>query len=106
MYKKNQKIHFVGIGGIGMSGIAELLLNLNYEVSGSDLRRTATTDRLTDRQRETEGECVRPVSACESTRFGLGWAGRDAVAPETAEREAGDLVNERERGSSGENENR
>jgi UDP-N-acetylmuramate--alanine ligase len=46
MYKKNQKIHFVGIGGIGMSGIAELLLNLNYEVSGSDLRETATTDRL------------------------------------------------------------
>ncbi len=46
MYKKNQKIHFVGIGGIGMSGIAELLLNLNYEVSGSDLRGTATTDRL------------------------------------------------------------
>jgi UDP-N-acetylmuramate--alanine ligase len=47
VYKKNQKIHFVGIGGIGMSGIAELLLNLHYEVSGSDLRETATTDRLT-----------------------------------------------------------
>jgi len=47
MYKKNHKIHFVGIGGIGMSGIAELLLNLNYEVSGSDLRQTTTTDRLT-----------------------------------------------------------
>ncbi len=46
MYKKNQKVHFVGIGGIGMSGIAELLLNLNYVVSGSDLRGTATTDRL------------------------------------------------------------
>lgn len=46
MYKKNQRIHFVGIGGIGMSGIAELLLNLGYEVSGSDLRSTAATDRL------------------------------------------------------------
>ncbi len=46
MYKKNQKIHFVGIGGIGMSGIAELLLNLNYQVSGSDLRETAATERL------------------------------------------------------------
>jgi UDP-N-acetylmuramate--alanine ligase len=46
MYKKNQKIHFVGIGGIGMSGIAELLLNLNYRVSGSDLRQSAATDRL------------------------------------------------------------
>jgi UDP-N-acetylmuramate--alanine ligase len=39
-------IHFVGIGGIGMSGIAELLANLGYEVSGSDVRRTAVTERL------------------------------------------------------------
>jgi len=46
MYKKNQKIHFVGIGGIGMSGIAELLLNLNYQVSGSDLRESAILERL------------------------------------------------------------
>lgn len=46
MYKENQKIHFVGIGGIGMSGIAELLLNLNYQVSGSDLRDSAIIERL------------------------------------------------------------
>ena len=46
MYKQNQSIHFVGIGGIGMSGIAELLLNLNYRVSGSDLRSSATVRRL------------------------------------------------------------
>jgi UDP-N-acetylmuramate--alanine ligase len=39
-------IHFIGIGGIGMSGIAELLLNLGYEVSGSDMHRTDITDRL------------------------------------------------------------
>ena len=39
-------IHFVGIGGIGMSGIAELLINLGYRVSGSDLRQSDTTDRL------------------------------------------------------------
>ena len=38
MYKKTNRIHFVGIGGIGMSGIAEVLLNLGYTVSGSDLR--------------------------------------------------------------------
>jgi UDP-N-acetylmuramate--alanine ligase len=38
MYLKKYHIHFVGIGGIGMSGIAELLLNLGYKVSGSDLR--------------------------------------------------------------------
>ncbi|MCU7959174.1 MAG: UDP-N-acetylmuramate--L-alanine ligase [gamma proteobacterium symbiont of Bathyaustriella thionipta] len=39
-------IHFVGIGGAGMSGIAEVLLNLGYEVSGSDVRRSAVTERL------------------------------------------------------------
>lgn len=48
MYQKKYHIHFVGIGGIGMSGIAELLLNLGYRVSGSDLRRTSITDRLQD----------------------------------------------------------
>jgi UDP-N-acetylmuramate--alanine ligase len=40
------KVHFVGIGGIGMSGIAELLLNLGYGVSGSDLKESDTTRRL------------------------------------------------------------
>ncbi|MGD9057907.1 MAG: UDP-N-acetylmuramate--L-alanine ligase [Desulfobacterales bacterium] len=46
MYLKKYHIHFVGIGGIGMSGIAELLLNLGYKVSGSDLQSTDITDRL------------------------------------------------------------
>jgi UDP-N-acetylmuramate--alanine ligase len=46
MYQKSKKIHFVGIGGIGMSGIAELLLNLGYTVSGSDLQTSAITDNL------------------------------------------------------------
>src|SRR5262249_39694940 len=46
MFRKIQRIHFVGIGGSGMSGIAEVLLNLGYPVSGSDLRRSAVTDRL------------------------------------------------------------
>ncbi len=46
MYQKAYHIHFVGIGGIGMSGIAELLLNLGYRVSGSDLRDTDITRRL------------------------------------------------------------
>ena len=39
-------IHFVGIGGIGMSGIAEVLLNLNYTVQGSDIKKSAITERL------------------------------------------------------------
>ncbi len=46
MLGKIRKIHFVGIGGIGMSGIAEVFLNLGFTVSGSDLKRTAITDRL------------------------------------------------------------
>ena len=46
MYLKKYHIHFVGIGGIGMSGIAELLLNLGYKVSGSDVKRSDITDRL------------------------------------------------------------
>ncbi|MBW2470169.1 MAG: UDP-N-acetylmuramate--L-alanine ligase, partial [Deltaproteobacteria bacterium] len=46
MYLKKYHIHFVGIGGIGMSGIAELLLNLGYKVSGSDLQSTDITGRL------------------------------------------------------------
>jgi UDP-N-acetylmuramate--alanine ligase len=44
--RKIQHVHFVGIGGSGMSGIAEVLLNLGYTVSGSDLKRGAVTDRL------------------------------------------------------------
>jgi UDP-N-acetylmuramate--alanine ligase len=46
MFAKIQRIHFVGIGGIGMSGIAEVLLNLGYKVSGSDLKSSTLTERL------------------------------------------------------------
>jgi UDP-N-acetylmuramate--alanine ligase len=46
MFAKIQQVHFVGIGGIGMSGIAEVLLNLGYKVSGSDLKSSAVTQRL------------------------------------------------------------
>ncbi|MGB5288975.1 MAG: UDP-N-acetylmuramate--L-alanine ligase [Ignavibacteriaceae bacterium] len=48
MFKSIRKIHFVGIGGIGMSGIAEILLNQGFEVSGSDLNLTEVTKRLTE----------------------------------------------------------
>jgi len=47
MFFPKQHLHFVGIGGIGMSGIAEVLLNLGYTVSGSDLKLSPTTARLT-----------------------------------------------------------
>ncbi|HSC42551.1 MAG TPA: UDP-N-acetylmuramate--L-alanine ligase [Candidatus Binatia bacterium] len=48
MLHKKHKIHFVGIGGIGMSGIAEVLLNSGYVVSGSDLQESDATRRLRD----------------------------------------------------------
>src|SRR5450432_2181858 len=46
LFAPSHRIHFIGIGGIGMSGIAEILLTLGYAVSGSDLRHSAITDRL------------------------------------------------------------
>src|SRR5918999_5708624 len=46
MFKRYQHIHFIGIGGSGMSGIAEILLGLGYRVSGSDQKRGETVDRL------------------------------------------------------------
>jgi UDP-N-acetylmuramate--alanine ligase len=46
MFAKIQRVHFVGVGGIGMSGIAEVLLNLGYKVSGSDLKTSPLTERL------------------------------------------------------------
>lgn len=46
MYGRTRHIHFIGIGGSGMSGLAEVLLNLGYAVSGSDLKATDVTDRL------------------------------------------------------------
>src|SRR6186997_368081 len=47
MFFKPQRLHFTGIGGIGMSGIAEVLLNLGYEITGSDQKLGAITERLT-----------------------------------------------------------
>lgn len=49
MFAKIQRIHFVGIGGIGMSGIAEVLLTLGYKVSGSDLKSSLVTERLAEK---------------------------------------------------------
>jgi UDP-N-acetylmuramate--alanine ligase len=46
MFRHVKKIHFIGIGGIGMSGIAEVLCDLGFEVTGSDIKRSKNTDRL------------------------------------------------------------
>jgi len=62
VFRKYQHVHFVGIGGSGMSGIAEVLLNLGYRVSGSDLKRSSVTDRLSARgARIAEGHAAENV---------------------------------------------
>ena len=48
MFGKTRHIHIVGIGGAGLSGIAEILLKLEFKVSGSDLRSTEVTDHLVE----------------------------------------------------------
>jgi UDP-N-acetylmuramate--alanine ligase len=72
---KVKHIHFVGIGGSGMSGIAEVLLNLGYQISGSDLAANATTQRL-----EELGAMVTSGHAADNVR------GADAVVVSTAVR--------------------
>jgi len=63
VFKRIQHVHLVGIGGIGMSGIAEVLVNLGYKVTGSDIRGTAITDRL-----ERLGATVYPRHAAENVK--------------------------------------
>ncbi len=59
MKHKVKHVHFVGIGGIGMSGIAEVLLNLGYRVSGSDLGESAVTRHLQSLGRDgLQGSCA------------------------------------------------
>jgi UDP-N-acetylmuramate--alanine ligase len=73
LFAKIQRIHFVGIGGIGMSGIAEIMLNLAYTVSGSDLKRSAVSDRL-----RTLGATIFEGHAAENIR------GADVVVTSSA----------------------
>src|SRR6201993_882463 len=66
MFANIQHVHFVGIGGIGMSGIAEVLLNLGYKVSGSDLKSSAVTQRLASLGATTfEGHSAENMSGAE-----------------------------------------
>lgn len=86
MYGKIKRIHFTGIGGIGMSGIAEVLLNLGYQVSGSDLRESEATRRLTGLGGEIEiGHAANNV------------AGADVVVTSTAIRQGNAEVDEANR---------
>lgn len=66
LFAPTQRIHFIGIGGIGMSGIAEILLTMGYTVSGSDLRKSSTTDRLVGLgARVFEGHAAANAASCD-----------------------------------------
>ena len=66
LFASSQRIHFIGIGGIGMSGIAEILLTMGYSVSGSDLKRSSVTDRLASLgARIFEGHLASNATSCD-----------------------------------------
>ncbi len=80
-------IHFVGIGGIGMSGIAEVLLNHGYKVQGSDLKRTKITDRL-----ETLGATIFEGQRVENVEDAEVVVISSAIKPGNAELDAARLA--------------
>ncbi len=86
MFRNTRHIHLVAIGGVGMSGIAEVLLNLGFTVSGSDLHRSATTDRLA-----ALGARIHVGHAAEQV------AGADVVVRSSAVSEANSEVREARR---------
>ncbi len=69
MKHKVRHIHFVGIGGSGMSGIAEVMLNLGYEVSGSDLSENAATRRLAGLSAPASASDTAPATSPAPTRW-------------------------------------
>src|SRR5436853_1845700 len=75
MFFKPQPVHFIGIGGIGMSGLAEVLLELGYSVSGSDVKLTPITERLA-----TLGAVIHEGHAAENV------AGANAIVVNSAVR--------------------
>src|SRR3954470_8709397 len=67
MFFKQQQLHFTGIGGIGMSGIAEILLTLGYQISGSDVKLTPITERLAARgARIFEGHAAENIEGAKA----------------------------------------
>ncbi len=67
MFRHVKNIHFIGIGGIGMSGIAEVLCNLGFVVTGSDQRKSKNTERLEELFQVgiAEGHAAENVGAAE-----------------------------------------
>ena len=82
MFFKPQHVHFTGIGGIGMSGLAEVLLNLGYRITGSDLRLTPITDgERTFAEWTAEFDCApeRETELVSSIGTGVFQGGFDAL---------------------------
>ncbi len=88
MFRHVKRIHFIGIGGIGMSGIAEVLANLGFEVSGSDIKKSKNTDRL-----EAQGVAIFEGHAGENVGDAQVVVYSSAVRPDNPE-----MVIARERG--------
>lgn len=87
MYLKKYHIHFVGIGGIGMSGIAELLLNLGYKVSGSDITSSDITRRLKSLGGIIyEGHSIKQIGGADVvvTSSAIGYENPEVIAAEQA----------------------
>ena len=85
---RQRRIHFIGIGGIGMSGIAEILLNLGYKISGSDLKGSPVTDRLKTMGAVVfEGHAAEHVGAADAVVYS------SAISPKNPE-----FASARERG--------
>src|SRR6187551_789235 len=80
MFRHVKRIHFIGIGGIGMSGIAEVLCNLGFVVSGSDIKKSKNTDRL-----EAMGIKVSEGHAAENVGDGQVVVYSSAVKPDNPE---------------------
>ena len=69
MFFRPQHLHFTGIGGIGMSGIAEVLLNLGYQISGSDLKLSPITERLAGHGRHASTKATPPPTSPARARW-------------------------------------
>jgi UDP-N-acetylmuramate--alanine ligase len=80
MFLKPQQLHFTGIGGIGMSGIAEILLNLGYQITGSDVKLSPITERL-----ESLGARIYEGHAAENIRGAKALVVTSAVDGQNAE---------------------
>ena len=69
MRHKVKRIHFVGIGGSGMSGIAEVLVNLGYRVTGSDLAPSPATERLAKLGASSRASAMPPSTSLTPMRW-------------------------------------